>query len=284
MEIIKTDKMFEPDLSIIMPVYNEEKYLPIALESMKNQKTDLKVEIIIIDDNSTDKTVDIAKEYNCTIYKNEEKLNVSDMRNLGFSLSHGKTILHTDGDTAFSENYFEKMVKPILKGDCDATLCMMLFPLEVKYNILPEKYSKSYAFFLKFLPSFFWLKMPMRFFIWISRWIKTIIKKRKLVNLFSIPDRVEGAAIIVKRELAEMSGGWNKPFGSHSDTSYTEKIYSLTDKVKWIWGVKKYSSVRRLIPTSNLWIIFKIFPFLKKIKKKNTIQDKNGYLNPKGQR
>lgn len=41
MEIIKTNKMYEPDLSVIMPIYNEEKYLPIVLESFKNQKTDL---------------------------------------------------------------------------------------------------------------------------------------------------------------------------------------------------------------------------------------------------
>ncbi len=284
MEIIKTNKMFEPDLSVIMPVYNEEKYLPKALKSIKNQKTDLKVEVIIIDDNSTDKTVEIAKEYNCTIYTNEKNMNVSQMRNFGYKVSHGKTILHTDGDTAFSENYFEKMVKPIIKGKYDATLCMMLFPLEVKYNVLPEKYSKSYAFFLKFLPDIFWLKMPMRFFIWIIRWIKMIKTQKKFISLFSVPDRVEGAAIIVKREIAEISGGWNKPFGFHSDTSYTEKIYSLTDKVRWIWGVKKYSSIRRLIPTSNNWIIYKVFPFLRKIKKENTIQNENGYIEPKGKR
>ncbi|MFN3412359.1 MAG: glycosyltransferase family 2 protein, partial [Exilispira sp.] len=187
MEIIKTDKMYEPDLSIIMPVYNEEKYLPYALESIKRQKTDLKAEIIIIDDNSTDKTVEIAKKYNCTIYKNENKMTVTQMRNFGFSVSHGKTILHTDGDTAFSDNYIEKMVKPILNGKIDVSLCMLLYPLEVKYNILFDKYSKSYAFFLKNLPDIFWLKLPMRFFIWIKKWLKKIIEKKRLVNLFSIP-------------------------------------------------------------------------------------------------
>ncbi len=287
MEIIKSSKLYEPDISIIMPVYNEEKYLPIALQSIKNQKTDLKAEVIIIDDFSTDKTVEIAEKYNCTIYNNEKKLNVSDMRNLGFKLSHGKTILHTDGDTAFSENFFEKMVKPIINGFYDVTLCMLLYPLEVKYDILPDEYSKSYAFFLKNLPEIFWLKIPMRFFIWINRWIKTIIKKKRIVSIFTIPDRVEGASIIVKREIAEKTGGWSKPFGSHSDTTYTQTVYSLTDRVKWIWGVKKYSSIRRLIPTSNTWILYKIFPFLKifiRKKKARLIQNEKGYSNPKGRR
>ncbi len=286
MEIIKTNILYEPDVSIIMPVYNEEKYLPYVLESIKNQKTDLKAEVIIIDDNSVDKTVEIAEKYNCTIYKNENRLNVSQMRNFGFSVSHGKAILHTDGDTAFSDNYIEKMVKPIIEGKSEASLCMLLYPLEVKYNILPEKYSKSYAFFLKNLPEIFWLKMPMRFFIWIKKWLKKIIEKKSFISIFSIPDRVEGAAIIVKRDIAEKSGGWNKPFGAHSDTSYTETIFTLTDNIRWIFGVKKYSSIRRLIPSSNSWIVYKIFPFLKlfKNKKNNKIQNAIGYIDPKGKR
>lgn len=228
--------------------------------------------------------MEIAEKYNCTIYKNAEKLSVTQMRNFGFSVSHGKAILHTDGDTAFSNNYVEKMVRPIINGKYDVTLCMKLYPLEAKYNILPEKYSKSYAFFLKNLPDIFWLKMPMRFFLWIKRWISRIIRTKKFISLFNIPDRVEGAAIIVKREIAEKSGGWDKPFGAHSDTSYTEKIYNLTDKIHWIWGVKKYSSVRRLIPTHEFWFIDKLFPFIKKLNNKNKIQNQNGYINPKGRR
>ena len=289
MKIIKSNTMYEPDVSIIMPVYNEEKYIYFALESIKNQKTDLTAEVIVVDDNSTDRTVEIASSFNCTILKNEQKLNVSQMRNFGFSKSHGKAILHTDGDTAYSYNYLEKMAKPIIENKYDATLCMMLYPFEVKYPVLPAKYSQSYAFFLKNLPEIFWLKMPMRFFIWIKRWFKNIIEKKRPVSLFSIPDRVEGAAIIVKREISEKTGGWNKPFGAHSDTSYTESVYALTDKVRWIFGVKKYSSIRRLIPVDNSWIPMKIVPFyglIKKKKLKNRSKQQNdiGYIDPKGKR
>lgn len=51
------------DVSLIITTYNEEKYLPILLDSINNQKTDLKMEIIIIDDSSTDGTLDIIKQY-----------------------------------------------------------------------------------------------------------------------------------------------------------------------------------------------------------------------------
>lgn len=51
------------DVSLIITTYNEEKYLPILLDSINNQKTDLKMEIIIIDDSSTDETLNIIKQY-----------------------------------------------------------------------------------------------------------------------------------------------------------------------------------------------------------------------------
>ena len=51
------------DVSLIITTYNEEKYLPILLDSINNQKTDLKMEIIIIDDSSKDETLNIIKQY-----------------------------------------------------------------------------------------------------------------------------------------------------------------------------------------------------------------------------
>ncbi len=56
------------DVSLIITTYNEEKYLPILLDSINNQKTDLKIEIIIIDDSSTDGTLDIIKRYDKFIW------------------------------------------------------------------------------------------------------------------------------------------------------------------------------------------------------------------------
>ena len=51
------------DVSLIITTYNEEKYLPILLDSINNQKTDLKMEIIIIDDSSADETLNIISQY-----------------------------------------------------------------------------------------------------------------------------------------------------------------------------------------------------------------------------
>ena len=53
-------------LSIIIPTYNEEEYLPVLLESIKEQSFD-DYEVIVADANSTDKTREIAKEYGCIV-------------------------------------------------------------------------------------------------------------------------------------------------------------------------------------------------------------------------
>lgn len=302
MKIIKTDKLYEPDISFIIPVHNEEKYLPFTLESIKNQKTDLTAEIIIINDRSIDKTVEIAQNYNCTIYNNiydtnGKKLNVTEMRNFGYNKSHGKTILHMDGDTAFSINFIEKMVNPIIKGEVDATLVFWHEPLEVKFPVLPEKYSKSYAWFLHNLPHFFWGKIPVRFFIWTGNWIKRIIKEKKLINIFYIPDRVNGSAIITKREIIDKFGGWKLAFGAHSDTDYSLNIIKHSGKIKWITGVTLYYSCRRYFPENDKWIINKITkPFIKsyhfilkilnkkEINFEKHIDKEKGYIKPEGKR
>ena len=52
--------------SIIIPTYNEEEYLPVLLDSIKEQDFD-DYEIIVADANSTDKTVEIAKDYGCIV-------------------------------------------------------------------------------------------------------------------------------------------------------------------------------------------------------------------------
>ena len=78
------------DVSLIITTYNEEKYLPILLDSINNQKTYLKMEISIIDDSSTDGTLNIISQYEkfirggvIRLLHNDKKSYVQYMRNTG---------------------------------------------------------------------------------------------------------------------------------------------------------------------------------------------------------
>ena len=98
-------------VSVIIPVYNVEPYLKEALDSVINQ-TLREIEIICIDDCSTDNSYNILEEYakkdnRIIIIKNEENLGVGISRNKGIRLSKGEYIGFVDGDDYIVNNYFE---------------------------------------------------------------------------------------------------------------------------------------------------------------------------------
>lgn len=100
-------KEFKYDISIIVPVYNNEKYIDQCVESVLNQKFDInRIQLIMIDDGSHDKSFEVMKKYErdniITITK--ENSGVSSTRNLGMSMALGKYILFLDSDDYLSHN------------------------------------------------------------------------------------------------------------------------------------------------------------------------------------
>ncbi len=94
-----------------MIVKNEERYLKDCLESTKN----LVDEIVIVDTGSTDKTLEIAKEYNANIYRFDWINDFSAARNFALSKSSGDWILYLDADERISINSIDE-IKKILNG------------------------------------------------------------------------------------------------------------------------------------------------------------------------
>ena len=106
---LKSDVLF----SIIIPVCNSEKYLFQCIQSVLNQKYS-NVEIIIVDDCSTDKSITIsrsfAKKYNnIKIICNKKNEGVSVCRNKGISNAVGKYIIFLDSDDYLINNGLKKL-------------------------------------------------------------------------------------------------------------------------------------------------------------------------------
>lgn len=93
-------------LSIIIPTYNEEEYLPVLLESIKKQNFD-SYEIIVADANSTDKTVEIAEEYGCRIVEGGMP---AVGRNNGAKVANGEYLLFLDSDLKLTDDYLRDLV------------------------------------------------------------------------------------------------------------------------------------------------------------------------------
>lgn len=97
-------------VSVVIPVYNCEKYIETALESVKGQKTDW--ECIIVDDHSTDGTAKriepFLKDSRFRYICQERNMGVATGRNLGVSMAEGKYIAFLDGDDYWTEDKLEK--------------------------------------------------------------------------------------------------------------------------------------------------------------------------------
>lgn len=113
------------DLSIIIPVYNGEKYIERCIKSI-TQTTGITYEIIIINDASTDKTEEKIKQLkNKSIIKIALPQNkgVSYCRNLGIQKATGKYIAFSDVDDYIEKNMYETMVKEAEKNQLDVCCC-----------------------------------------------------------------------------------------------------------------------------------------------------------------
>jgi glycosyltransferase involved in cell wall biosynthesis len=101
-------------VSIVIPTYNEQRYVHLPLASLVRQKTAIPFEVILVDNTSTDRTVAIAKTF-------QKKLNLQIIRepikgraaarDTGFRHAKGDIILSTDADTAVPEDWVDSLVK-----------------------------------------------------------------------------------------------------------------------------------------------------------------------------
>ncbi len=96
--------MSKPYISVIIPAYNEEAFLPRCLDSLKNQKGAPSHEIIVVDNNSIDDTAQIAKHYNVRLIR-ESSAGVTFARDAGLKAAKGDIIVSTDADTYFNDNW-----------------------------------------------------------------------------------------------------------------------------------------------------------------------------------
>src|SRR3972149_6804264 len=109
-------------LSVIIPTYNEKKSVGECLGSLAGQ-TYPDFEIILVDDGSTDKTLDILaglreKIPNLRIFEQLHK-GPGTARNLGAKKASGEILVFVDADMAFEKNFLKNLVRPIVSGNAN---------------------------------------------------------------------------------------------------------------------------------------------------------------------
>lgn len=113
-------------ISIIVPIYNVEKYLIDCLESIINQ-TYRNLQIILIDDGSTDNSGKICDEYakkdNRITVIHQENLGVSKARNEGLKIAKGDYIGFVDPDDFIESTMYENLISDALNNECEIAVC-----------------------------------------------------------------------------------------------------------------------------------------------------------------
>ena len=106
-----------PKISIIIPTYNESQYLPLLLSDLSID--DERIEIIIVDSYSKDKTRDIAYIYKTKLYKSKKK-NRGLQLNVGARKANGEWFIFLHADSRLSKDWFKK-VNEVIKNDENST-------------------------------------------------------------------------------------------------------------------------------------------------------------------
>ncbi len=106
------------NVSIVIPAYNEEGQLALCLDAIARQ-TVKPYEVIVVDNNSTDNTVKIAKRYPFVTVIHESRQGAVHARNAGFNAARGDIIGRIDAETVLSPDWVERVQKIFTNSDVD---------------------------------------------------------------------------------------------------------------------------------------------------------------------
>ncbi len=106
-------------VSVIIPSYNEEKNIEECLKTILDQSYS-EIEVIVVDDGSSDKTPEIVKKYPVKLLT-QAHLGPAKARNFGVSNTTGEILVLLDADMSFSHEFVEDLVEPIISGQYKGT-------------------------------------------------------------------------------------------------------------------------------------------------------------------
>lgn len=210
-----------PLVSIIIPVFNAEKYLAHCLESVIAQTWPNK-EIIIVNDGSTDRSFDIASSYASDWIKvfNQANMGASAARNKGLRYAQGEYIQFLDADDFISLDKIEIQVTMLMRNTCKLAVCSTIHfhdEDELTWRT-PSVYEES--FLIETSPSNF------------------------LINLWGgYSDRgsmIQPNAWLTPRTILEKAGWWNEQISLDDDGEYFCRVILASEGVKKTTGYNYY--------------------------------------------
>ena len=169
-------------VSIIVPVYNVEKYIHRCIDSLVNQ-TVKEIEIILIDDGSTDNSLSICRQWvlkdNRIIVLEQDNCGVSIARNRGIGISKGEFLILLDSDDWLAKNTVEELLKEQRKSCAD---CVVFGFKQTSGNIWAPAENKLYDTLSALKEDFpYWLNTEL-----LSSSVNKLYKKSLIKELYPV--------------------------------------------------------------------------------------------------
>ena len=155
-----------PKVSVIVPIYNVEKYLEKCINSLLSQTLE-DIQIILVNDGSKDNSGNIAKEYeknnkDRVIYVEKENGGLSDARNYGIKYATGDFIAFLDSDDYIEKNAYEEMYNKAIEENADYIECDFIWEFPNKIRVDKQYPYKNKKEMLSFVRVVAWNKLIKR--------------------------------------------------------------------------------------------------------------------------
>jgi glycosyltransferase involved in cell wall biosynthesis len=212
---MENDNVSKPLISVLIPAFNSEKYLAQAIESALAQ-TWVNKEVIVVDDGSKDRTLEIAKSYEAIgvkVYSQPNK-GASAARNLAYSYSTGDYIKFLDADDLISFDMLEKQIER-LKGSIE---CIASSEWGRFYNDTLSTFRLN--------PESVWQDMKP---------IEWLIK-----SLEHGPNMTQPGIFLIPRNLLEKAGLWDERLSLIDDFEFFTRVLLCASEVRFTPHVTLY--------------------------------------------
>ncbi|MDE3143158.1 MAG: glycosyltransferase family 2 protein [Bacteroidota bacterium] len=204
-----------PEVSVVIPAYNEEKNIVQTLHSLCNNVSTKSVEIIVVNNNSKDNTeaLVLATGVRCV---NESKQGITAARNCGLANAKGKYILNADADSIYPKYWIEEMIKPLDENE-------NIVSVYGRFSFIPTADTGRFIYF--FYEYFADVKRKL------NKWLKD-----EAVNVYGFNSGF-------RREQGLQVDGFNHPPGSNEDgylalklrDKLNGKLFFVTDTKALVW-------------------------------------------------
>lgn len=260
-----------PKISVIVPVYNVEKYISTCLESLLKQ-TLSDIEIICVDDCGTDESMRIVEKIAKTdkrikIINNEQNSGLSESRNNGMKCATAPYIMFCDSDDWFAEDMCEKMYNAITCDNADLAIC----GTEVIYEADHDRKSSDDRYFAIQHGGTIDLTQDIQDKYSVCAWNK--IYKREIINKYNVlfprglkyeDNYFYSAYCLWVKRVAFVSDKlykYRRRAGSIMNNTYGNKVLNLdTIKIAIAWF--KYATEHNKINEKTNWFWGKFFYYL----------------------